>query len=440
MAQDANDTVTKALPLGGVSDTLEFSMHEPPAEVDTDLLTVLAWPRGHDTASEKMFCGWLFEKLRNLGAQAVRRGPMETIICEVPMPDGKQSDVLFACHVDTMDSQSVKLDATAGSIMKKLAYDQNFGHIFLDKAGKIGECLGADDGVGVWILLKMIEAKVPGSYVFNRGEERGGLGSVAMRQGQSAWLKQFSICVEFDRPGFDEVITHQRGRSRCASDKFGEALVKALNATNEHFAYKVSDAGVFTDNFNWRDVIAECVNVAVGYSKQHGPSEVLDYGHAHALMQACLKLDWNSLPVDRTPELSGGSYYGRSYKGVYTGDYDDLDEHYNSLWGTSRWQQEAKAIKDARAEYEAKKAAHYDKPKVTELHPKGNGKKSGKGKQGPVSQPGNIEDEVLCLDFGDLSTYCFEDDVGAAQLLIDLATECRALREKVKAMKRYIGS
>ena len=39
------------------------------------------------------------------------------------------------------------------------------------------ECLGGDDGTGVWLMTKLIEAGVPGRYIFHRAEEVGGRGS-----------------------------------------------------------------------------------------------------------------------------------------------------------------------------------------------------------------------------------------------------------------------
>lgn len=291
---------------------------DAPASVCPLLLLVLGWRRRHDTPSEAAFNDWLEAKCRALiaphvGAGVSRRTRLKHVVVEIPEFDkagrGVMSDVLFSCHVDTQDGGSQQ-PPTPGAVVRenglrqKLIYDAFFGHIALDlKDPHAGGCLGADDGVGVWIMLRMIEAGVPGSYVFHRGEECGGISSNAAKVEDAKWLERHSAAIAFDRPWYDEVITHQGG-VRCASDKFADALAKEINKNDPGgiFAFKPSPRGVFTDTKNYRGLIAECVNVGVGYERQHGREEFQDYGHAKALMEACLKVSWGTLPIDRDPE------------------------------------------------------------------------------------------------------------------------------------------
>lgn len=440
MATDVNDKVTAQLPLPlpaqgkdkpkppatpKISPVEEFTMHEPPPQVDPLLLTILGWPRAHNSPSEKSFNEWLQRYITSLGVEVAVKGTgdLATITCSVPTAGGKDSDTLFACHVDTRDNYSTAPIETR----KQLVYDPNFGHVFLDKENKIGNCLGADDGVGVWILLRMIEAGVPGSYVFNRCEENGGRGAEMMRRDHHAWLRKFNVCVEFDRPRYDEIITHQRGKSRCASDKFGHALAKAFNEKNENFSFRVSDEGVYTDNYDWRDVIAECVNVAVGYEGQHTTSERLDYGHAEALLKAALEINWAALPVDREPEKTQsvwakaprGGYKG--YAGGYWQGDDDTEAYWQAVYG------------DGQSKWTAKGSMASN---VKPLHKPKGGKKSDK----PVVPTTHIEDEVLALDYETVQEFCAYSDDKAARLMIEMAAECRALRSMVASLKKYIGN
>lgn len=260
-----------------------------PEKIDPDLATILSWKRPHGSSAETSFQVWLAKRLAKTGAKhTLKAGNM---VVEIPRGDKTPAAVLFSCHIDTV--HRLREDEP---VKQKLLYDAQFGHIFLDqKDPSAGNCLGADDGVGVWIMLRMIEARVPGAYVFHRGEECGGIGSSAMVSQESAWLKRFKLAVAFDRPNNYEVIITQGGQE-CASRGFGAALAEALMAAGDGcLKYEVSTRGVFTDTKNYRRLISECINVGVGYQDQHSKDEFLDYGHAHALMSACLKLDWSAL-------------------------------------------------------------------------------------------------------------------------------------------------
>jgi len=306
-----------------------------PETVDATLATILCWPRPHGSGAETEFRDWLDNQiaLRNNGIppSALAEGCRYVVVKNT---NGSQPTTLFSCHLDTVDTHAPNLYLVAGADgkttvpQKSVVYDANFGYITLDKDNKVGTCLGADDGIGIWLMLHMIEARVPGGYIFHTGEERGGIGSRAVRRDNTDVLKMYEVAVAFDRPGTDEIITHQGGQE-CASKKFATALAERFN--KHGFAYKPSDRGVFTDTKIYRDVIAECTNIGVGYTQQHGAHEMQDYGHACELRDAVCKIDWNSLPVDRDPKApdpvyrgwQGRSFGGQSDFGLYSRDDDD---------------------------------------------------------------------------------------------------------------------
>lgn len=293
-----NNALTTAAPQPGLFSAAASARPTPPRpekdppipeKIDPDLATILSWKRPHGSSAETSFQVWLAKRLAKMGAKhTLKAGNM---VVEIPRGDKTPAAVLFSCHIDTV--HRLREDEP---VKQKLLYDAQFGHIFLDqKDPSAGNCLGADDGVGVWIMLRMIEARVPGAYVFHRGEECGGIGSSAMVSQESAWLKRFKLAVAFDRPDNYEVIITQGGQE-CASRGFGAALAEALTAAGGGcLKYEVSTRGVFTDTKNYRRLISECINVGVGYQDQHSKDEFLDYGHAFALMSACLKLDWSAL-------------------------------------------------------------------------------------------------------------------------------------------------
>ena len=185
---------------------------DTPATVCPRLVTILSWPRAHGTANELAFRQWVTQTINDMTPLASTRVLARQDNLTVTV--GKSPTTLFSCHMDTVGDKNAPIGE-----MKKLTYDQNIKIIQLDK-GSIGGSLGADDGVGVWIMLHMIEKGIPGEYVFHVGEEVGCIGSRAMATKEPMYLKQFDAAIAFDRPNDYEVIITQGGLE-CASVKYG---------------------------------------------------------------------------------------------------------------------------------------------------------------------------------------------------------------------------
>lgn len=194
------------------------------------------------------------------------------------------STTLFSCHTDTVHRDSGK---------QVVQYDANIDCAYVD--GK--DPLGADNTAGVWLLLEMIEAKIPGTYLFHWGEERGCIGSRALAQKEDVWLRGFERAIAFDRRGTSSVITHQHG-DRCCSALFGTALALALGN-----GYTLDSTGLYTDTASYMALIPECTNVSVGYDHEHSPAETLDLAHCRLLRDQVLTIDWKSLPTSRDPSV-----------------------------------------------------------------------------------------------------------------------------------------
>ena len=279
--------------------------------VSETLAYILSTKRRHGTSGDLRFRAWVIKEIKALGYshEIYENG-------NIVVTTDKRATTMFSCHVDTVHSAVESETET-----QELLYDADFGHIFLKDKGKSG-CLGGDDGVGVYIMLKMIQAKVKGWFVFHVGEETGGLGSSAIASKCGGWLQKFERAVAFDRPVTSgespEVIISQGGMS-CASEKFGKALADELNKGVFEKPWVVSHNGVFTDTKNYRKLIAECVNLGCFYSQQHSPNEYVDYPNVQELLKTVCAIDWDSLPVDRDP-LKADTYggypkQGRSYGG-----------------------------------------------------------------------------------------------------------------------------
>jgi len=249
------------------------------------LLAMLSYKRPHGSKSE---AAWVKRFLMPYNPEVVydRDLPMMYIV-RVGV-----SKVLFSAHIDTMHRTSGRQKV---SRLRTTLYKTD------------GEPLGADDGAGAWLLFEMIDAGVPGVYTFQVGEERGGIGSSWFAEAVPGWLRQFTHAITFDRRGTDSIITHQ-AYGRCCSDAFAETLAGQLNLINDGFMYSPDDTGVYTDTAEYIELIPECTNVSCGYYDEHTAREQLDLGHLAALRDACLRLDWASLPVVRDPRDSDEMY------------------------------------------------------------------------------------------------------------------------------------
>lgn len=219
--------------------------------------------------------------------------------------------VMWSCHLDTVHRKG-GLQSISES-----------GAGFLSAPEASSNCLGADDGAGIWIMLEMIAAQRPGLYVFHREEEHGGKGSHWIADNNSKLLTGIQYAIALDRAGTSSVITHQGGR-RTASDEFGKALAAKLGR-----GYKLDQGGTFTDTKSYVDLVPECTNLSVGYFSAHCADERLDIGHVMALRDVMLKLDLTGLPASRNPKVTEfdrafetSAYSGYGYKGGYTPSMD----------------------------------------------------------------------------------------------------------------------
>lgn len=217
-----------------------------------------------------------------------------------------ESDVMFTSHLDTATSAYTKV---------KHIFD---GNIIKTDGTTI---LGADDKAGVTIMLHMIENNIPGLYYFFLGEEVGCVGSKKLAEKHRIEkLDYIKKVISFDRRGTDSIITYQAG-SRCCSDKFGGELSSQLNLAENTFKYKNDPTGVYTDSAQFVKIYPECTNISVGYYSEHTYSERQDIEHLTKLAEACLKVDWNNLPVERDPSKIEYRSYGYSY-GSFSWDDD----------------------------------------------------------------------------------------------------------------------
>jgi hypothetical protein len=243
----------------------------------------------------------------------------------------KPPTIIWSSHTDTVHSDMGLQDVTLT--------DKNI--LKLHKKSK-SNCLGADDTVGVWLMMEMIRNQIPGRYIFHRSEERGCVGSNWILKNTPELLDGIRAAIAFDRRGTSDIIHTQRN-SRCASYKFCESFAKELNKSGLKFS---SAYGVYTDTAVYMEKIPECSNISVGYEGQHGSHESTDLNFALDLRDVLLNLDMTKVDIDRDPTVKyqtnhyhgGGNYQGY---GQYGGSraYFDWD-NYESDGGKYRGQSE----------------------------------------------------------------------------------------------------
>ncbi len=186
---------------------------------------------------------------------------------------GGNEQVLFACHLDTVHARPGY----------QRVYRQRHRANALHSPD--GECLGADDGAGIWLMLAMIEAGVPGTYVFHLDEERGCLGSRWLAKNRQDWLRQFHCAIGFDRPGTSDVVTHFAGLRGC-SPGFAMDLSWALSSHVSGYELTPCRTGGMTDVRHYIGLIPECTNLSIGYHRQHRREEWLDTRYLSTLKNA----------------------------------------------------------------------------------------------------------------------------------------------------------
>jgi len=267
------------------------------SKLDPLLLSILSHRRPHaGETEEKFIASWIDTiagmKVDGFGNRYIRIG---------------DSPVMWSCHTDTVHTdegyQAVHVTDDFVHLTKK------------ERKGNRGwrACLGADDGAGIYLCIKMIEREIPGLYVFHRGEEIGGLGSGwAAVHAEPDFFEGITMAIALDRKGYDSVTTYQG--PRCCSNKFAQALADQLGGE-----FKPDSTGLFTDTANYTSLIPECTNLSVGYFRQHGPQEVQNYKFLDALLEQLCELNIKELPIDR--DVSDHDYAWDAHYGFSGSNY-----------------------------------------------------------------------------------------------------------------------
>ena len=254
------------------------------------LKTILSTSRPYQSYEDEVFIDWLVNYIKyefGYDCKGIYSFGGSELAIVVTIGDVEKTPILFSCHTDT---------AAKHEGIQEIEFDAEKMIISL-KNGKPYQCLGADDGAGIFLMLEMIKNGVNGTYLFHRGEECG-FGSMLLAKQYPSLLTPYRYAIAFDREATYSVITHQLFFGRCCSDEFGIDLAKRLSKSGYEFCLDTS--GVYTDVANYAHIIPECANISVGYYFQHTNKEYLDLKFLLALRDVViLNETWENLPIFR---------------------------------------------------------------------------------------------------------------------------------------------
>lgn len=300
----------------------------PETTTTPTLLEILSYRRGFETEGEVTFIKKHIKPLSKKEDLLFVEDAFGNILVTVPdtMWD-KPPRILHNAHTDSCHSsrnpsvyQSLAL---CDDGMIRLLDEVNYKRKEVPKPAKIGrnvkqkkadrvhstfgEVLGSDDGTGIYIMLQMIEARVPGYYLFTRGEEVGGQGVNYLMQDEEQTILSclpdyLELVISYDRKDLGSIITEQSCGVCMGNDAagiFSSMLYdKWLEADQEKIysgVFKADPTGSYTDSAAFVDMAKHCTNLSVGYYRQHSSMEYQDPAFAELLAQVLVELDWYAL-------------------------------------------------------------------------------------------------------------------------------------------------
>lgn len=188
----------------------------------------------------------------------------------VPDLQGTVPDLGFACHADTVDW---------GESPKRVVFTGTGKYATTD-----GDCLGADDGAGVWMLCELTRFRVPGRYLFFIDEEIGARGAKSLADRRpDLWPARI---LEFDRKGEHDVVWNHSTGPSCA-ESFASSVASLLTCASLGRTFSPSAHGVFTD-ISFAPAHVSAVNISCGYENAHSGSETLNWSFLRDLRDAVI--------------------------------------------------------------------------------------------------------------------------------------------------------
>jgi hypothetical protein len=209
-----------------------------------------------------------------------------------------KSTLLLQAHVDTVRHKNTKLEL------------KRFRNILFNGNG----ILGADDRLGVWIALQVlnvaIEQKLPiPNIIFTNGEETGSTGMKTLcKQIVAKQVNHIELAIALDRRGSTEYVTYNDLPKEVAT------YIETFGWIEHTGSY--SDISVFTDTFS-----VPSVNISIGYYNQHTANEQIHLDEADLAIRRLVNVVKE--PIDKLyPSVKKVTTYNNYYDNRYISYYD----------------------------------------------------------------------------------------------------------------------
>lgn len=221
---------------------------------------------------------------------------------------------LLSAHMDTVgDAEDI---AVLNFIYEEKGIISGFGNI------------GADDKVGIFIILELLKRYENISFVFTVQEETGSVGARMFVNNNSELLNELLYCIVIDRRGDSDIISTQN--DYCVQELENDIL--SIITGFKPALGSISDADVFNDYLS-------CINISCGYYKPHTQDEFIIWSNVvktyHAVKTIITKLiNKYEIPVKTKYSWSSSSAALSKY-GKYPRDYYDYEKDYSKYNSSS---------------------------------------------------------------------------------------------------------
>lgn len=274
------------------------------------LLKLYSFESVHNTSDEKALADWLEEWFVKHEVEYTRDGDNFYKLDQYQEP-------ILSAHLD-----QVKTNGKAEHF-----YSTPDKHIIAYNKDWERTSLGGDDKNGVWIILKMLEKKLPINFIISAGEEVGCVGIKQLDTGKVLdKIKELDTwCIVLDRRGSNDVLDSGSGSTYCKT--LAQDICNYLGDMSVTSG-SLSDTATICE-------YCESVNMSVAYEKPHQSEEHTNWVRLQCICDYVEQLctDFVHYPTDPSVYAKKTWYYNNSKKGKkYEDDFEGwYDRYYNQF-------------------------------------------------------------------------------------------------------------
>lgn len=270
------------------------------------LLKLYSFESVHNTSDEKALADWLEEWFVKHEVEYTRDGDNFYKLDQYQEP-------ILSAHLDQVKTNGKAEHFYLTPDKHIIAYNKDWERT----------SLGGDDKNGVWIILKMLEKKLPINFIISAGEEVGCVGIKQLDTGKVLdKIKELDTwCIVLDRRGSNDVLDSGSGSTYCKT--LAQDICNYLGDMSVTSG-SLSDTATICE-------YCESVNMSVAYEKPHQAEEHTNWIRLQCICDYVEQLctDFVHYPTDPSVYVKKTWYYNNSKKGKkYEDDYEDWYDRY----------------------------------------------------------------------------------------------------------------